>query len=249
MSVSDRLCYKYVHSSFLCLSLLLLAAAGCGGTSSLSTTKVLSSIAASPATANLAAGATQQFTATATNLGGSLIDVTATATWTVVNTSVATVAADGLATGVAAGSTTITASLPSGASGSASITVTLPGGAGTNIVTWHVDNNRSGLNPNETSLTPANVAAGTFGKLFSYLVDGYAYAEPLLMSNVTINGALHNVLYVATENDTVYAFDADSYGTGAPLWKTSLLKANEGPIGGPIQPYEGVTSTPVIDQK
>jgi uncharacterized protein YjdB len=127
MSVSDRRCYKYVHSSFLCLSLLLLAAAGCGGTSSLSsssTTKVLSSIAASPATAHLAAGATQQFTATATNLGGSLIDVTATATWTVANTSVATVAADGLATGVAAGSTTITASLPSGASGSASIRVT-----------------------------------------------------------------------------------------------------------------------------
>jgi hypothetical protein len=252
MSVSDRCCYKDVHSSFLCLSLLLLAAAGCGGTSSLSsssTTKVLSSIAASPATANLAAGATQQFTATATNLGGSLIDVTATATWTVANTSVATVAADGLATGVAAGSTTITASLPSGASGSASITVTLPGGAGTNIVTWHVDNNRSGLNPNETSLTPANVAAGTFGKLFSYLVDGYAYAEPLLMSNVTINGAKHNVLYVATENDSVYAFDADNYGHGAPLWHTSLLNssANEAPIDGPIQPYEGVTSTPVID--
>ena len=252
MSVSDRLCYKYVHSLFLCLSLLLLAAAGCGGTSSLSsssTTKVLSSIAASPATANLAAGATQQFTATATNLGGSLIDVTATATWTVANTSVATVAADGLATGVAAGSTTITASLPSGASGSASITVTLPGGAGTNIVTWHVDNNRSGLNPNETSLTPANVAAGTFGKLFSYLVDGYAYAEPLLMSNVTINGAKHNVLYVATENDSVYAFDADNYGNGTPLWHASLLNssANEAPIAGPIQPYEGVTSTPVID--
>jgi Bacterial Ig-like domain (group 2) len=252
MSVSDRNYYKYVHSAFLCLCLPLLAAAGCGGTSSQSsssTTKVLSSIAASPATANLAAGATQQFTATATNLGGSLIDVTATATWTVANTSVATVAADGLATGVAAGSTTITASLPSGVSSSASITVTLPIGAGTNIVTWHVDNNRSGLNPNETSLTPANLAAGTFGKLFSYLVDGYAYAEPLLMSNVTIGGAKHNVLYVATENDSVYAFDADHYGNGAPLWHTSLLNssANEAPIDGPIQPYEGVTSTPVID--
>jgi hypothetical protein len=253
MSVRNCRCYKYVYSSFLCLCLsLLLATAGCGGTASLSsssTTKILSSIAASPATANLAAGATQQFTATATNLGGSLIDVTATATWTVANTSVATVAADGLATGVAAGSTTITASLPSGVSSSASITVTLPIGAGANIVTWHVDNNRSGLNPNETSLTPTNVAAGTFGKLFSYLVDGYAYAEPLLMSNVTINDAKHNVLYVATENDSVYAFDADNHGNGAPLWHTSLLNssANEAPIDGPIQPYEGVTSTPVID--
>jgi hypothetical protein len=253
MSVSDRNYYKYVHSAFLCLCLsLLLAAAGCGGTSSLSsssTTKVLSSIAASPATANLSVGATQQFTATGTNLGGSPIDITTTATWTIANTSVATVAAGGLATGVAAGSTTITASLPSGVSSSASIAVTLPAGTGTNIVTWHVDNNRSGLNPNETSLTPTNVAAGTFGKLFSYLVDGYAYAEPLLMSNVTIDGVKRNVLYVATENDSVYAFDADNYGTGAPLWHASLLNssANEAPIGGPIQPYEGVTSTPVID--
>jgi hypothetical protein len=251
MSVRECRCYKYLHSSFLCLSLLL-AAAGCGGTSSLSsssTTKVLSTIAASPATANLAMGATQQFTATGTNPGGSPIDITTTATWTIANTSVATVVAGGLATGVAAGSTTIKASLPSGASSSASITVTLPAGAGTNILTWHVDNNRSGLNASETSLTPANVAPQTFGKLFFYLVDGYAYAEPLLMSNVTINGAKHNVLYVATENDSVYAFDADNYGTGAPLWHTSVLNssANEAPIGGPIQPYEGVTSTPVID--
>jgi hypothetical protein len=67
------------------------------------------------------------------------------------------------------------------------------------------------------------------------------------MSNVTIKGAVHNVLYVATEHDSVYAFDADNYGTGAPLWHTSLLQSGEAPIGGPIAPYEGVTSTPVID--
>ena len=219
---------------------------GVSGSATLNVTATTISISPNPA--SFAVGATQQFTATATTPGGSPTDVTATATWTVGNTSVATVAAGGLATGVAAGSTTIKASLPSGASGSASITVTLPAGSGVNIPTWHVDNNRSGLNASETSLTPTNVAAGTFGKLFSYLVDGYAYAEPLLISNVTIGGAKHNVLYVATEYDSVYAFDADTYGTGAPLWKTPLLQSGETPItGGTVQPFQGITSTPVID--
>jgi hypothetical protein len=125
--------------------------------------------------------------------------------------------------------------------------VTIAAGTGVNIPTWHVDNNRSGLNPNETSLTPTNVAAGTFGKLFSYPIDGYAYAEPLLISNLTIKGAVHNVLYVATENDSVYAFDADNYGNGTPLWQTTLLQSGETPISGTVKPVQGVTSTPVID--
>jgi hypothetical protein len=217
---------------------------GMSGSATLNVTAV--TISVTPEPASFAKGATQQFTATAINPDGSTTDVTATATWTSANTAVVTINAGGVATGVAAGSTSITASL-NGASGKTPITVTLQAGTGTNITTWHVDVNRSGLNPKETSLTPSNVAPATFGKLFSYLVDGYAYAEPLLMSNVTINGAAHNVLYVATEHDTVYAFDADNYGTGAPLWQTSLLKSGEAPIGGPIAPYEGVTSTPVID--
>lgn len=117
-----------------------------------------------------------------------------------------------------------------------------------NVATWHMDTNRSGLNANEQILTPANVTPQTFGKLFSYLVDGYVYAEPLLMSNIDINGTTHNVLYAATEHDTVYAFDADNYGTGAPLWQTSVLQSGEKPMtNGPIQPYQGITSTPVID--
>lgn len=117
-----------------------------------------------------------------------------------------------------------------------------------NITTWHVDANRSGLNANEQMLTPSNVTAPGFGKLFSYLVDGYVYGSPLIMSNVTIHGAAHDVIYVATEHDSVYAFDADSSGSGAPLWQVSLLQSGETPLtNGPIQPYEGVTSTPVID--
>ena len=205
-------------------------------------------VSVSPNTATFAIGATQQFTATATPAGGSPTDVTATAQWSTANGAVATIASGGLATGVAAGSTTVTASY-NGITANAAITVTVPANAGVNIPTWHVDNNRSGLNSRETSLTPTNVAAGTFGKLFSYLVDGYAYAEPLLISNVTVNGAVHNVLYVATEYDSVYAFEADTYGTGAPLWKTSLLQSGETPLtGASVQPFQGVTSTPVIDQ-
>lgn len=121
---------------------------------------------------------------------------------------------------------------------------------GVNIPMYHVDENRSGANLHETVLAPANVTPSSFGKLFSQLVDGYVYGQPLLVSNLTIAGATHNVLFAATENDSVYAFDADS-NTGSnanPLWKVSLLQSGETPItDGPIQPVEGTTSTPAID--
>ncbi|HEY2912456.1 MAG TPA: pyrrolo-quinoline quinone, partial [Candidatus Angelobacter sp.] len=117
-----------------------------------------------------------------------------------------------------------------------------------NIPTWHMDNGRSGLNSNETQLTPANVNAAGFGKLFSYAVDGYSYAQPLYISNLRINGSSHNVVFVATEMASVYAFDADNFGDGNPLWKTSLLQPGDVPQpGGNPQPAQGLTSTPVID--
>jgi hypothetical protein len=123
-----------------------------------------------------------------------------------------------------------------------------PPPVGVNVSTWHFDNGRSGLNANETTLTPQNVTSPTFGKLFSYLVDGYVYAQPLLVSNLTINGSAHNVVFAATENDSVYAFDADSKGTGSPLWQVSLLQTGETPItNASIQPFLGITSTPAID--
>ena len=101
-----------------------------------------------------------------------------------------------------------TASLD-GFSGNGTLYVTASTNTGANIPMFHVDQNRSGLNSNETILTP-NKTPANFGKLFSYLVDGYVYGQPLVISNLTIGGTTHNVLFAATENDTVYAFDADS---------------------------------------
>jgi autotransporter-associated beta strand protein len=129
------------------------------------------------------------------------------------------------------------------------------------MLTYHYDNTRQGANANETLLTPANVNTNTFGKLFSYSVDGYVYTEPLIMTNVTISGqGVHDVVLVATEHGTLYAFDANdnSGANGGLLWKTNLgftpLSAN-GEFGArycgtcypDIVPEVGVTGTPVID--
>src|ERR1700683_310867 len=89
-----------------------------------------------------------------------------------------------------------------------------------NVTTYHYDNSRTGTNSQETILTPANVNSSQFGKLFSVTVDGVVYAQPLYLANVSIAGGTHNVLYVATENDSLYALDAD---TGVILTQVSVL--------------------------
>jgi len=103
------------------------------------------------------------------------------------------------------------------------------------VTTWRYDNGRTGQNTNETILSPSNVISSQFGKLFSLPVDDQVYAQPLYIPNVTIPGkGTHNVLYVATEFDTVYAFDADS-NTGAnaaPLWKVSMIDMAHGAATG-----------------
>jgi hypothetical protein len=203
-------------------------------------------ISASPA--SITAGASSTLTVTATNATQVTISGSDGSSY-MLQSSGGTQAVSPAATATyTARATGATGTTP--ATATATVTVTTPGpsGGGVNILTFHADAHRSGLNAVEQTLTPTNVHAASFGKLFSYLVDGYVYGTPLLVSNVTLGGATHNVLYAATENDSVYAFDADSYGTGASLWHVSLLQSGETPqINGPIKPYQGVTSTPVID--
>src|ERR1700721_2517701 len=95
----------------------------------------------------------------------------------------------------------------------------LQGQGFTGVFTQHNDNARTGQNLNETILNTTNVNSSKFGKIFSYPVDGQVYAQPLYVPNVTIPGqGVHNVLYVVTENDTLYAFDADGL-TPNILWQ------------------------------
>ena len=206
-----------------------------------SSTKTLVSISISMSTSSMVAGSTQQLTATGTYSDGTSADITSTVTWSSSSGTVATVSPGGLVSAAAAGSTTITAR-SSNRSGTSTVAV------GTNVVTWHNDSWRSGLNAAEGTLNPQNVVSKTFGKLNSYLTDGYIYGEPVFVSNLTVNGAAHDVVFVATEKDGVYAFDADNYTSSSPLWQVSLLQFGETPTtNASIQPYLGVTSTPAID--
>ena len=131
------------------------------------------------------------------------------------------------------------------------------------VLTWRYDLTHAGQNTKETALTPDNVNTSSFGKLFSLSVDSSVYAQPLYVPALKMSdGRVHNVLFVATENDTIYAFDADSNGgaNASPIWKITLLDSahgagpgaapqlpkntdNEGDIG----PTMGITGTPTIN--
>ena len=124
-----------------------------------------------------------------------------------------------------------------------------PPTAHTDVTTYKNDLARTGQNLTESILTPANVNSTSFGLLRQLVTDGKVDAEPLYLAGLTVQGAAHNVVFVATENDSVYAFDADS---GAQLWHVSLLGAGETVSDArgcdQVSPVIGVTATPVIDR-
>jgi chitodextrinase len=210
-------------------------------------------VSVTPRAIALTPGETQQYTAAVPGGGGT------TVTWAVDgitggSTTVGAISTTGLYTAPAGtGTHTVTATPQDGGqSASAKAYITNYAGA----FTIRYDNMRSGANLNETVLTPANVTAPTFGKLFSYPLDGFAYASPLYVPNVTIPGqGTHHVVYVATEHDSVYAFDAEGRSS-TPLWKVSFINPANGITTVPasdvgeccdIAPEIGISGTPVVD--
>jgi len=212
------------------------------------------SIAVSPPAAAVTATQSQQFTALVTgdpqNLG---------VTWSVDgvaggNSSSGTIDASGVFTPGQPGVHTVTATSIADAAQSASTTVAVTDLAG--VFTHHNDTQRTGLNAKEYALSPATVSPGSFGRLFSCPLDapGFVYAEPLYVAGLTMgDGKKHNVLFVATESDWVYAYDADSAAC-QQLWRTRVLEPGETTVPAAdtselndLVPEIGVTSTPVID--
>jgi hypothetical protein len=129
------------------------------------------------------------------------------------------------------------------------LTVVNPTNAKLDVPTWHYDQGRTGLYTKETSLTPTSVSVANFGKSSTLTMDGAVDAQPLFVSGLTIGAQTHNVLYVATENDTMYALDANS---GATLWQKSTLRTGETAADNQgcsaLSSQVGITSTPVIDR-
>ncbi len=235
-----------------------LSCTGAGGTSLVaSATLTVSSVSMglAPQNAALTLGRTQQFAATVPGGGA--------ATWSVDgipngNTTVGTISAAGFYTAGAAGVHTIVATSVANSTQSASAVAAVTDLSG--IYTYHNDAARDGANTQEYALTPANVNAASFGKLASCPVDGAIYGQPLWVANVSVRGAKHNVVFVTTQHDTLFAFDAES-NTCVTLWSISLIDAGHGGTSGEvpvpstsvgngfgdIQPEIGVNGTPVID--
>jgi len=242
-------CVSRKRYAWFCVGLVIWLS----GCSSSYTTPPHITVSVSPKRAAVTTGQTQTFVASVTGSSNTSV------TWEVDGTaggsaSVGMITSGGVYTPPAAGGahtvlarsaadTTITAS--------ASIAVTDLAG----VFTYHNDISRTGANTQEFALTSSTVNMNTFGKLFSCSVDGAVYAQPLWVANLTVSGTKHNVVYVATEHDTVYAFDADNSAC-TNLWggPKSLLASGETWVNsladtgcGDLQPDIGITGTPVID--
>jgi hypothetical protein len=171
------------------------------------------------------------------------------------NSNVGTISAAGLYTAPATAgdhSVTVTSMADPSKIAKASVKVNPLPPVISGVLTERYDLARTGQNVSETILTPSNVNSATFGKIASYPVDGAIYAQPLYVSHLSIGGGSHNVVFVATENDSVYAFDADI--TRPPYWQRSFIDLSNGimpvptaDVGSTIFPQTGITGTPVID--
>ena len=206
------------------------------------------SLSVSPSSATVAPNGTRQFTA---EIQGANNDAV---TWSVDgilngNSSVGTINATGFYTAPGTlGSHTITAASVEVPTLSANATIVVQNASAgvVPVLSYHNDDVRDGANINETILNPSNVNSQQFGKKEGYPVDAQIYAQPLYVPNLTIDGAPHNAVFVATENNTVYAFDADG-GSRTPLWENHLATATNNNDQDGINPLLGITSTPVID--
>lgn len=221
---------------------------GSGDLGPYSSTVLFTGLSVRPRVAALTVTRTQQFTANFAPVSWSVDGVSGG------SAASGTITAQGLySPPTGAGTHTITATSTNffeSASAIAYVT-TYPG-----TFTYHNNNFRTGANTNETILTPANVNSNSFGKLFSYSIDGISFGSPLYVANVKIPGSgYHNLVFVITEHDSVYAFDADGL-TQAPIWQDSFINAAAGvtPVPaadtgetGDIPSEIGITGTPVID--
>ena len=213
------------------VSLLATAANGFTGTVNATISGLPAGVTATPGTLSLTPGSAQSVSLVAS---GSAASGSATVTFNGVSGTLAHSAALSLAVNAAA--------------------PTPMANDNPDVTTYHYDNTREGLNAQETLLTPSNVNSSSFGLLGMYPVDGKVDAQPLYLGNLVLPGGSStqtvNVVYVATENDSVYALNA---ATGAQIWKTSALGASETPSDtrscNQITPTIGITSTPVIDRK
>ncbi len=211
------------------------------------------SVSVRPRTAGLTFRQTQQFTATVTNTTNKSVRWTVDG-FTGGNSTVGTVSSAGLYTPPhSLGTHTVRAISLADTSKSATAKVIMTNYSG--LYTWHNNNSRNGLNSQERILNPSNVKSSLFGKLFSRTVDGQIYAQPLYVANLTIpNRGPRNVVFVATEHDSVYAFDADGKSI-TPIWKRSFIDTANGITTAQssaipetnITPEIGITGTPTID--
>lgn len=207
-------------------------------------------LAISPADGTIIVKGESRFRVLATASDGQVEDVTRSVQWTSSAPDIVAIKAPGVARGLAQGRSTIVAELTT-ATGviqtATRLSVVSRANPLSGVYSYRYDDRGTGQNRFETLLNPQNVNSRTFGKLFASPVDGYVYAQPLYVANVAVSGqGTHNVVYVATENNTIFAIDADS---GIVLFHTNLGPAvpKDQLVCPDMGPQIGITGTPVID--